>query len=41
MQSKPDVSEEVMKELEKIKNVVSGLAVKNAAKNGIEGKRFF
>jgi hypothetical protein len=41
MQSKPDVSEEVMKELEKIKNVVSGLAVKNAAKNSIEGKRFF
>jgi hypothetical protein len=41
MQSKPDVSEEIKQELEKIKNVVSGLAVKNAAKSNVEGKRFF
>jgi len=41
MQSKPDVAEEIKQELEKVKNVVSGLVVKNAAKNSIEGKRFF
>ena len=38
---KPDISEEVMKELEKMKNIVSGIAVKNAAKNAVESKRFF
>jgi hypothetical protein len=41
MIKKPDLSEEVMDELNKMKNVVSSLAVKNAAKSAQEGKRFF
>lgn len=38
---KPDISEEVMEELNKMKNIVSGLSVKSAAKSAQEGKRFF
>lgn len=37
---KPDLSEEVRKELENMRTVISGVAVKNAVKP-VEPKRFF
>jgi len=41
MIKKPDLSQEVLEELNKMKNVVSSLSVKSAAKTPQEGKRFF
>ena len=41
MNKKQDLSEEVKAELEKMKSIISSLAIKNAAKSAQEGKRFF
>lgn len=38
---KPDITEEIREEISKMKNVVSGLAIKNSVKSSTEGKRFF
>jgi hypothetical protein len=38
---KPDIAEEIKQELDKVKNTVSGLAIKSTVKPTPEGKRFF
>lgn len=38
---KPDITEELREEITKMKNVVSGLAIKNSVKANVENKRFF
>lgn len=38
---KPDITEELREEITKMKNVVSGLAIKNSVKANVDNKRFF